>query len=85
MAIQITQLHQADIFGYIADMLETARLLSSLEKGEQLAFELIYILRSRPQGRLQTSRGMNKQNALVAATISASFTEWRTLQCPKEL
>ncbi|EGI93194.1 hypothetical protein SB521682_3002 [Shigella boydii 5216-82] len=42
MAIQITQLHQADIFGYIADMLETARLLSSLEKGEQLAFELIY-------------------------------------------
>ncbi|ELZ8342509.1 hypothetical protein U0X48_004253 [Escherichia coli] len=41
-AIQITQLHQADIFGYIADMLETARLLSSLEKGEQLAFELIY-------------------------------------------
>ena len=42
MAIKITQLHQADIFGYIADMLETARLLSSLEKGEQLAFELIY-------------------------------------------
>ncbi|HBC1013263.1 TPA: hypothetical protein IGZ65_005010 [Escherichia coli] len=41
MAIRITQLHQADIFGYIADMLETARLLSSLEKGDQLAFELI--------------------------------------------
>ena len=42
MAIQITQLHQADIFGYIADMLETARLLSSLEKGEQLAVDVIY-------------------------------------------
>lgn len=41
MAIKITQLHQADIFGYIANVLETARLLSSLEKGDQLAFELI--------------------------------------------
>ncbi|HHR9069516.1 TPA: hypothetical protein ACTADN_003666 [Salmonella enterica subsp. enterica serovar Birkenhead] len=41
MAIHITQLHQADIFGYIADFLETARLLGSLEKGEQLAFDLI--------------------------------------------
>jgi hypothetical protein len=41
MAIKITQLHQADIFGYIANMLETARLLSSLETGDQLAFELV--------------------------------------------
>ncbi|EHU7138854.1 hypothetical protein KZK14_004841 [Salmonella enterica] len=41
MGIRITQLHHADIFGYIADFLETARLLGSLEKGEQLAFELV--------------------------------------------
>ncbi|WP_392738717.1 hypothetical protein AB3M75_04910 [Serratia ureilytica] len=41
MTIKITQLHHLDIFGYIANMLETARLLSSLESGNQLAFELI--------------------------------------------
>lgn len=41
MAIRITQLHHADIFGYIANLLETARLLSSLDEGDQLAFELI--------------------------------------------
>ncbi|MGL6191225.1 MAG: hypothetical protein ACRC2L_14100 [Serratia nevei] len=41
MAIKITQLHHADIFGYIADFLETARVLGSLESGDQLAFELI--------------------------------------------
>ncbi|EHS2030865.1 hypothetical protein NUM45_004273 [Salmonella enterica] len=41
MAIKITQLHHADIFGYIADFLEAAKLLSSLEAGDQLAFDLI--------------------------------------------
>lgn len=41
MAIRITQLHHADIFGYIANLLETARLLSSIDEGDQLAFELI--------------------------------------------
>ncbi len=41
MATKITQLHHVDIFNYIVDFLETAKLLSSLETGNQLAFELI--------------------------------------------
>ncbi|AJJ05625.1 hypothetical protein [Yersinia pseudotuberculosis] len=41
MAIKITQLHHIDIFNYIAEFLETAKLLGSLETGNQLAFELI--------------------------------------------
>lgn len=41
MAIKIKQLHHVDIFNYIAEFLETAKLLSSLETGNQLAFELI--------------------------------------------
>lgn len=41
MAIKITELHHADIFGYFADMLETARLFSSLESGNQLSLGII--------------------------------------------
>lgn len=41
MAIKVTQLHHVDIFHFISDFLETAKLLSSLETGNQLAFELI--------------------------------------------
>ncbi|MFK3717715.1 hypothetical protein ACI1VM_24490, partial [Escherichia coli] len=40
MAIQITQLHQADILVYIEDLLETATHPSSRENTEQYTFEL---------------------------------------------
>lgn len=70
MAIQITQLHQADIFGYIADFLETARLLSSLEMGDQLAFDLIDFAQqaARDAANLPWDE---KQNAPVVTATSA--------------
>ena len=70
MAIRITQLHQADIFGYIADFLETAKLLSSLEKGDQLAFELIDFAQQAARDAAKVSWD-EEQNALVVTATSA--------------
>lgn len=70
MAVQISQLHQADIFGYIADVLKTAELLSSLESGRELSFELIAFA----QDMARTAAEMpwiEKQNALAVTSTSA--------------
>lgn len=44
MTIRITQLHHAEIFGDIADLLETVILLRSLDNGNQIVPELIRIV-----------------------------------------
>ncbi|MBC8950214.1 hypothetical protein [Xenorhabdus sp. TS4] len=41
MAIKVSQLNHADLLSIIGNILDTAQLLSTIESGSPLAFELI--------------------------------------------